>query len=427
VADLVRKGNGALVALPLAQELIEEAARNSRRSLAAASRRAYAADWRRFEGWCDAYGVIALPATEATIVTYLTAAARGYELEGYLWPPLGYGSLARLYSAIRVYHSEAEAELPRQRGVMNTLRTIGRQLGTAPKSPKKGLTTEQVRAAVKRLTTSPADTRARAVLLISWIVGQRRSDIAALRVRDITFVKEGFEILLPKSKTDPLGEGRTLGVTRRGGRFCAVDALEKWLAIRKPSGPDDLLLDVSAATVNLIVKQAAASLGLDAKKYGGHSLRRGFVTSAYRAGKDTASIMAVTGHKDLKQMLVYLEKATPFKRDIGSALLADEDETAYASVMEDESSKAPVIAVVESDGQTLVDRKAARRIVRAPGFTKEGGPCDVEWLALQSKRLYARGRSIRAIVAALNSVDIRCGGKELTEEDVRRLVARADE
>jgi integrase len=449
VADLVRRRSAALATLPVARELIEEAARNARRSLSEATQRAYAADWRRFEGWCDAHGLPSLPADEATIITYLTAAARGYALdEGVALPPLGYGSLARLYSAVRVMHDETGNTLPKLRGVTNALHTLGRTLGVAPKNPKRALTREQIKEAVALLTTTPADTRARAVLLFGWIIGQRRSDIAALQLRDVTFEEQGATVRLRKSKTDQLGRGRTIAVTRRGGRFCAVAALEAWLGYRKPSEPRASLLGVSAVTVNQIVKRAAASIGLDPRKYGGHSLRRGFVTSAARAGSDVAAIMKVTGHESVEQVLEYIEEATPFQRDIGSALLSDgegEDTLRkplreYVPPTEDKSLKATIgelagplltkmpVAATTPEGQPLVDRRAAqemrRRVVVKPDFTRDGAPCDVAWLVKQSQRMADNGRSVGAIVAALNAIKVRHGdGKELTSADVKRWLA----
>ena len=39
------------------------------------TRRAYAADWRDFQGWCDQVGATALPASPNTLAMYLTAKA----------------------------------------------------------------------------------------------------------------------------------------------------------------------------------------------------------------------------------------------------------------------------------------------------------------------------------------------------------------
>jgi hypothetical protein len=130
--------------------------------------------------------------------------------------------------------------------------------------------------------------------------------------------------------------------------------------------------------------------------------------------------MKVTGHKNLKQLLEYIEDATPFERDIGSALLAgghDEVEDEKITVEE-----------VTHNSQQLVDRRAAkemrRRVVTKPDFTRDGAPCSVAWLVKQSLALYLKGRSTGAIVAAFNSIGVRRGnGGKIEESDVQRWLA----
>ena len=51
---------------------------------------------------------------------------------------------------------------------------------------------------------------------------------------------------------------------------------------------------------------------------GGHSLRSGFVTEAFRAGADAHSIMRQTGHKDPKMLEVYAREFAPL---VGNAVL----------------------------------------------------------------------------------------------------------
>ena len=55
--------------------------------------------------------------------------------------------------------------------------------------------------------------------------------------------------------------------------------------------------------------------GLDPKKYGGHSLRSGFATSAAEAGAEERSIMAITGHKSAEMVRRYIKEANLFKNN----------------------------------------------------------------------------------------------------------------
>jgi integrase len=50
---------------------------------------------------------------------------------------------------------------------------------------------------------------------------------------------------------------------------------------------------------------------------GGHSLRAGFVTEAFRAGADAHSIMRQTGHRDPKMLEVYAREHAPL---VGNAV-----------------------------------------------------------------------------------------------------------
>jgi hypothetical protein len=60
----------------------------------------------------------------------------------------------------------------------------------------------------------------------------RRSELSALDVSDLHFVEEGVDVLIRRGKTDPQGEGRTIGIPRgRHPETCPALALERWLPI----------------------------------------------------------------------------------------------------------------------------------------------------------------------------------------------------
>jgi integrase len=62
--------------------------------------------------------------------------------------------------------------------------------------------------------------------------------------------------------------------------------------------------------VNEIVKAAAARGGFDPAKFGGHSLRAGFVTDGISAGVSDGDLMAQTGHTNPKTLHRYNRGAT---------------------------------------------------------------------------------------------------------------------
>ena len=72
---------------------------------------------------------------------------------------------------------------------------------------------------------------------------------------------------------------------------------------------------LSDKSVALIVKKYAALAGLDPKDFAGHSLRRGFATSAAQHDVDTLSIMRQTRHKSEKMVHRYIEQGNLFKEN----------------------------------------------------------------------------------------------------------------
>ena len=68
-------------------------------------------------------------------------------------------------------------------------------------------------------------------------------------------------------------------------------------------------------SVALIIKKYALLSGLDASKYGGHSLRSGFATSTAESGAEERNIMAMTGHKTTQMVRRYIQEANLFKNN----------------------------------------------------------------------------------------------------------------
>ena len=148
--------------------------------------------------------------------------------------------------------------------------------------------------------------RDRAVMLFAWASGgRRRSESAIARVEDLRVDGDDYTYRLPTSKTDQEGAGLVVPVAGR-----AAAALRTWLAaaeildgaiFRKVlrGGHKVSSRPINPATVNVIVKAAAERAGLDPRRFGAHSLRSGFVTTAGRAGVSLQDAMALTGHKTI--------------------------------------------------------------------------------------------------------------------------------
>ena len=76
-----------------------------------------------------------------------------------------------------------------------------------------------------------------------------------------------------------------------------------------------------AQCVALVVKGYATRAGLDARGFGGHSLRAGFCTSAAERGASIFKMMDVSRHKSVDTLRGYVRRAESFKDHAGAGFL----------------------------------------------------------------------------------------------------------
>jgi integrase len=175
------------------------------------------------------------------------------------------------------------------------------------------------------------DQRDRALLLIGFAGGLRRSELVGLDLADLEFVREGLIITLRRSKTDQEGRGRRIGIPHARGRWCPVREVQAWVeAAEIEGGPLFLSLRkggvitadrLSGEAVSALIKRHVGEIGFDAAKFSGHSLRAGFVTSAARAGIATHLIRAQTGHASDATMNRYIRQGCLFRGNAAGQLL----------------------------------------------------------------------------------------------------------
>ena len=156
--------------------------------------------------------------------------------------------------------------------------------------------------------------RDKALILIGFSGGFRRSELVNIDYDDLEFVNEGVKIFIKRSKTDQSGEGMTKAIPYFDNKnFCPVTSLKKFIDISEiKSG---YVFDISDKSVALIIKKYASLSGLDPNRYGGHSLRSGFATSTAESGAEERNIMAMTGHKTTQMVRRYIKEANLFKNN----------------------------------------------------------------------------------------------------------------
>jgi site-specific recombinase XerD len=319
-------------ALPpaLARDL-EQAAAYAAAGTAPSTRRAYAADWRRFTAWCAGHGLDALPASPGAVAAFLAAEAGQGRVPS---------TLGRRLAAIRAAHLRAGHEPPSgSEAVRATLRGIRRTVGVAPVK-KAPATTELVRRMVDACDAGTlGGLRDRALLLLGFAGAFRRGELVALDAPDLEEVAGGLRVRVRRSKTDQEGQGTVVPV-RRGsaedGRYCPVRAVQAWMRaagittgpVFRPlwrggprTGPRPRDARLSDGSVAAIVKGYAARVGADPARFAAHSLRAGFLTSAAGRGASLWKLRDVSRHRSVDTLAGYVRDADLFTEHAGDGLL----------------------------------------------------------------------------------------------------------
>lgn len=285
------------------------------------TRRAYAADWANFTAWCEAASESPLPATPIAVARYLAQLAdRGIKAS----------TIQRRVAAIRSFHLASNHEPPTNaEGVKATMRGIRRSKGTK-KVKKAPATAEIITQLLCSFPETLAGIRDRAIVLLGFAAGLRRSELVALDLPDVTWRPKGILLHIGRSKTDQEGAGADIPVPK-GSKLQPVAALSAWLeASRITEGA--LFRSVSRYgrlgaqrlsdhDVARIVKRAVRAAGIDEKVFSGHSLRAGFVTSSLDRKVDPFMIMRITRHVKVDTLKEYDRRENGFDDHAGGDFL----------------------------------------------------------------------------------------------------------
>ena len=296
-----------------------ETLKNLKNSKAANTLRAYQSDFKDFSIFCLKNGLNSMPTEPKILSLYLT----------HLSSTSKFSTLKRRIASISVIHKLKGHYLDIKHPIiMENLHGIKRSKGTNQKA-KKPLLINDLKTIINALDENNNDLklsesnqlrnankkiRDKAIILLGFSGGFRRSELVNIDFDDLDFVPEGIKIFIKRSKTDQSGEGMIKAIPYFDNKFfCPVLALKKWIDFKNiKSGK---LFDISDKSVSLIIKKYAFLSGLDPSKYGGHSLRSGFATSAADSGAEERNIMAMTGHKTTQMVRRYIQEANLFKNN----------------------------------------------------------------------------------------------------------------
>ena len=269
------------------------------------TRRTYGSTLRIYERFCTENGLT--PGEPLSVIAFCEhLASQGRK----------YATIEHHVAALRTRYGIADDRLRLY------LRGLRRTLGSA-QSQKAPLTPTQL--GLIKWDSGRKGLRDKALILVGFFAALRRSELVGLNVENVEFVPEGAILTIRKSKTDQEGRGRevAIGYAKRP-ELCPVRALQTYMAtLGRNTGPLFVSLRKSQYTqsrlstdaVARIVKDYADRLGLDPQRFGGHSLRAGFATTAALMGATEDEIALQTGHKSMTVLRGYIRRASLFERN----------------------------------------------------------------------------------------------------------------
>ena len=284
-----------------------ETLKNLKSSKALNTLRAYKSDYKDFTSFCIKNGFKTMPSEPKIISLYLT----------YLSKLCKFSTLKRRLASISVIHRISGHYIDvKHPMITENLMGIKRIKGSYQKA-KKPILIKDLELIVNVIDKDKNEKKRfknRALILVGFAGGFRRSELVAILYEDVDFVTEGVKIFVKRSKTDQSGEGMTKGIPYfSNSNYCPVISLKNWL--EKSEIKSGKIFDMSDKSVALTVKKYTAIAGLDSNKYSGHSLRSGFATSVAELGAEERSIMSMTGHKTTQMVRRYIQEANLFKNN----------------------------------------------------------------------------------------------------------------
>lgn len=323
-------GSGSL------DRLVDQARGYAETATAENTNKAYKADWKHFASWCRRKGVDALVPSPAVIGLYISDCANPQDGA----PGLKVSTIERRLSGISANYRQRGLSLDvKDRHIASVWAGIKRKHGRPP-DQKEPVTPEELLEMVATLTFGLRDMRDRAILLVGYAGGMRRSEIVGLDVnRDDTEdgrgwvdIEEEGAIVILSTKTGWKEKEIARGSSDRS---CPVHALEQWMhfaridhgpifrrVLRDNSGVQtDRLSDKHVAR---LIKRTMLEAGIrpdlpDKERlalFSGHSLRSGL---ASYAEVDERYVQKHLGHASAEQTRAYQRRRDRFRVNLTKA------------------------------------------------------------------------------------------------------------
>ncbi|MGS5046711.1 tyrosine-type recombinase/integrase [Mameliella sp. RP-9] len=298
--------------------------------------KAYAKDWAHFARWCRLKGAEPLPPSPEMIGLYLADLASGSGPS----PALSVSTIDRRLSGLAWNYAQRGFSLDRKNRHIATVLAGIKRKHERPPVQKEAILAEDILAMVATLAYDLRGLRDRAILLVGYTGGLRRSEIVSLDVhKDDTPDSCGWidifdkgALLTLNAKTGwrevEIGRGST-------DQTCPVHALEQWLHFAKIDfGPVFVgtSRDGNRATetrlndkhVARLIKRTVLDAGIRSELpekerlalFSGHSLRAGLASSAE---VDERYVQKQLGHASAEMTRRYQRRRDRFRVNLTKA------------------------------------------------------------------------------------------------------------
>ncbi|WBU62325.1 tyrosine-type recombinase/integrase [Paracoccus albus] len=316
--------------------LIDTARGYAEASTAENTNKAYAADWKHFTRWCRLKGTDPLPPSPEMVGLYMAdlAASTGKT------PALSVSTIERRLSGLAWNYTQRGFTLDRKDRHIATILAGIKRKHARPPVQKEAILPEDIQAMVATLPYDLRGLRDRAILLIGYAGGLRRSEIVSLDVHKddtpdsggwIEIMEQGVLLTL-NAKTGwrevEIGRGSS-------DQTCPVHALEQWLHFAKidfgpvfvrcsRDGKRALETRLSDKHVARLIKATVLKSGIradlpEAKRlamFSGHSLRAGLASSAE---VDERYVQKQLGHSTAEMTRRYQRRRDRFRVNLTKA------------------------------------------------------------------------------------------------------------
>lgn len=316
--------------------LVENARDYAKASTAENTNKAYAADWKHFARWCRMKGTDPLPPSPEMVGLYLTDLAAPTSPS----PALSVSTIDRRLSGLAWNYAQRGFTLDRKdRHIATVLAGIKRKHARPPVQ-KEAILPEDILTMVATLGFDLRGLRDRAILLLGYAGGLRRSEIVSLDASKGDTLESGGWIEI-------LNEGVVLTLNAKTGwreveigrgssdHTCPVHALEQWLHYAKidfgpvfvrtsRDGKKALESRLSDKHIARLIKQTVlkSSIRADLPEkdrlalFSGHSLRAGLASFAE---VDERYVQKQLGHATAEMTRRYQRRRDRFRVNLTKA------------------------------------------------------------------------------------------------------------